>query len=63
MGYSRCATCKHFSRSTENKATGLCAKRGFEKWLANGRACWEYEKKNNQSRLGLTTLPGTQKKQ
>lgn len=67
MGYSRCATCKYFSRSTENKAIGLCAKRGSEKWLANGRACLEYEKKkkqkvNNQSRPGLTTLPGTQTK-
>lgn len=48
MGYSRCVTCKYFSRSTENKAIGLCAKRGSEKWLANGRACLEYEKKKQK---------------
>ena len=60
MGYSRCATCKYFSRSTENKAIGLCANRGSEKWKSLFGIRKEKTKIDNQSQPGLTTLPGTQ---
>ena len=64
MGFSRCATCKYFSRSTENKAIGLCAKRDSEKMARKWKGLFgirkEKTKIDNQSRPGLTTLPGTQ---
>lgn len=63
MGYSRCATCKYFSRSTENKAIGLCANRGSENGSQMEKLVWNTKEKtkiDNQSRPGLTTLPGTQ---